>query len=126
MEFCQTKGPAGSSRPAQLASMEKVLDQENQPTEGLDKNPLPQEENPTKELKKLSLGLKYAHLEEEETMPVIKNSQLTQGQEEELMKVLEQNQKAIGWTLSDLMGISPDLCMHHIRLEEAHRDLQKN
>ncbi|KAL1563530.1 hypothetical protein AAHA92_05987 [Salvia divinorum] len=86
MEFCQTKGPAGSSRPAQLASMEKVLDQENQPTEGLDKNPLPQEENPTKELKKLSLGLKYAHLEEEETMPVIKNSQLTQGQEEELMK----------------------------------------
>ncbi|KAL1559872.1 hypothetical protein AAHA92_10166 [Salvia divinorum] len=61
-------------------------------------------------------------------MPVIINSQLTQGQEKELMKVLERNQKAIGWTLSDLVGISPDLCMHHLRLEEgakAHRDPQR-
>ncbi|KAL1541280.1 hypothetical protein AAHA92_25523 [Salvia divinorum] len=61
-------------------------------------------------------------------MPVIINSQLTQGQEKELMKVLERNQKAIGWTLSNLVGISPDLCMHHIRLEEgakAHRDPQR-
>ena len=44
------------------------------------------------------------------------------------MEVLGRNQKAIGWTLSDPVGISPDLCMHHIRLEEgakAHRDLQR-
>ncbi|KAL1564928.1 hypothetical protein AAHA92_07208 [Salvia divinorum] len=74
MEFCQTNGSAGSSRPAQLASMEKALDQENQPTEGLDKNPLSQEENPTRELKKLPHGLKYVYLGEEETMPVIINS----------------------------------------------------
>ncbi|KAL1559858.1 hypothetical protein AAHA92_10153 [Salvia divinorum] len=125
MEFYQTKGSAGSSRPAQLASMEKLLDQEDHSTDGLEKNSLPQEENPTKELKKLPPGLKYAYLGKEETMPVIINSQLTQGREEELMKVLERIQKAIGWTLSYLVGISPDLCMHHIRLEEGaktHRD----
>ncbi|KAL1568768.1 hypothetical protein AAHA92_00340 [Salvia divinorum] len=77
MEFCQAKGSAGSSRPAQLTSIEKALGQENQPTGEEHKNPLPQEENPMKELKKLPPGLKYAYLGEEEIMPIIINSQLT-------------------------------------------------
>ncbi|KAL1543794.1 hypothetical protein AAHA92_20724 [Salvia divinorum] len=108
------KGSDGSSQPAQLASMEKVSEQESQPDDEADKNQLPQGEHSTTELKKLPPGLKYAYLGEE--------------QEEKLMKVLEQNQKAIGWKLSDLVGISPDLCMHHIRLEEgakAYKDPQR-
>ncbi|KAL1567124.1 hypothetical protein AAHA92_02640 [Salvia divinorum] len=35
---------------------------------------------------------------------------------------------ATGWQLSDLVEISPDLCMHHIRMEEGaktHRDPQR-
>ncbi|XP_047978998.1 uncharacterized protein LOC125220908 [Salvia hispanica] len=83
---------------------------------------------PKKELKKLPDSLKYAYLGEDETFPVIINSQLTEKQEEELLEVLRKNKKAIGWTLSDLVGISPDLCMHHIRLEEgakSHQDPQR-
>ncbi|KAL1540716.1 hypothetical protein AAHA92_25028 [Salvia divinorum] len=127
MDFCQAKGSSGSSRPTQLASVERAPGQESQSTDEADKNPLPQERS-TAELKKLPSGLKYAYLGEKETKPVIINSQLTQKQEEKLMKVLERNQKAIGLKLSDLVGISPDLCMHHIRLEEgakAHRDPQR-
>ena len=90
---------------------------------------MPQETNGTKkELKTLPPGLKYAYLEEDETFPVIVNSNLTKEQEKELLEVIKRNKKAIGWTLSDLVGISPDLCMHHIRLEEsakAHRDAQR-
>ncbi|XP_047979220.1 uncharacterized protein LOC125221139 [Salvia hispanica] len=94
-----------------------------------EKNPLPQETSDTKkELKTLPPGLKYAYLEENETFPVIVNSNLTEEQEKELLEVIRRNKEAIGWTLSDLVGISPDLCMHHIRLEEgakAHRDAQR-
>ena len=58
---------------------------------------------------------------------MIINSHLTAEQENDLLEVIQRNKKVIGWTLSDLVGISPDLCMHHIRLEEAakaHRDPQ--
>ncbi|XP_042032123.1 uncharacterized protein LOC121778759 [Salvia splendens] len=93
------------------------------------KNPLPQETSSTKkELKTLPLGLRYAYLEENEMFPVIINSNLSGEQETELLEVLRRNKKAIGWTLSDLVRISPDLCMHHIRLEEGakpHRDPQR-
>ncbi|KAL1536623.1 hypothetical protein AAHA92_29246 [Salvia divinorum] len=127
MDFCQAKRSAGSSRPAQLASMEKAPEQGNQPNDEKE-NPLPKVESLPKELKKLSPGLKYAYLGEDETLPVIVNSQLTQEQEARLLEVLGRNKKAIGWTLSDLVGISPDLCMHHIWLEEgakAHREPQR-
>ncbi|XP_041999863.1 uncharacterized protein LOC121749354 [Salvia splendens] len=91
-----------------------------------EENPLPTEvPKPVKELKPLPADLKYAYLGEDETKPVIINRQLTQGQEDKLLEVLRQNQKAIGWKLTDLVGISSDLCMHHIRLEEGakpHRD----
>ena len=97
-------------------------------TRTLEKNPLPQEAiTPKKELKKLPESLKYAYLGEDEAFPVIINSHLTEEQENELLEVIRRNKKAIGWTLSDLVKNSPDLCMHHIRLEEgakAHRDPQ--
>ncbi|KAL1536337.1 hypothetical protein AAHA92_29006 [Salvia divinorum] len=92
----------------------------------MEKNPLPTEVSPEKkELKTLPPGLKYSYLGENETLPMIVSSKLTKGQEERLLEVLRRNQKAIGWTLSDLVGLSPNLCMHHIRLEEgakAHID----
>ena len=59
---------------------------------------------------------------------MIINSNLTAEQEIDLLEVIRRNKKAIGWTLSNLVGISLDLCMHHIRLEEgakAHRDPQR-
>ena len=39
-------------------------------------------------------------------------------QEEKLVKLLCDHKTAIGWTLADIKGISPSLCMHHILLED--------
>jgi len=39
-------------------------------------------------------------------------------EEEKLIKVLKHNKEAIGWSLSDLKGISPSYCMHKILMED--------
>ncbi|XP_042065483.1 uncharacterized protein LOC121808999 [Salvia splendens] len=128
-DFCERPKPARSSGIAQVSSLTKRLDQGKALEKEVAENPLPTEEpKPAKELKPLPAHLKYAYLGEEETMPVIINSQLTQGQKDRLLEVLRKNQKAIGWKLTDLVGISPDLCMHHIQLEEGakpHRNQQR-
>ncbi|XP_072071898.1 uncharacterized protein [Arachis hypogaea] len=76
-------------------------------------------EAPKLELKTLPPRLKYAYLGDNNTYPVIINSSLNEEQEEELIEVLKQHKDAIGWTLTDLKGISPSMCMHKILLEEA-------
>ncbi|XP_042005760.1 uncharacterized protein LOC121754476 [Salvia splendens] len=128
-EFCERPRPTGSGKTAQVSSLAKQLDQGKPLGDEATKNPLPTKEpKPAKELKPLPAHLKYAFLGEDKTIPVIINSRLTQGQEDKLLEVLRRNQKAIGWKLTDLVGISPDLCMHHIRLEEGakpHRDQQR-
>ncbi|KAL5571515.1 hypothetical protein UlMin_021112 [Ulmus minor] len=72
------------------------------------------EEPPTLELKPLPSHLRYAYLGEVSTLPVITSAQLTETQEEQLLKVLRKFKKAIGWTLADIKGISPSFCMHKI------------
>ncbi len=54
--------------------------------------------------------MKYAFLGENETLPVIISSELTDEQEDKLVAVLKENKKALGWTLADIKGISPTLC----------------
>ena len=34
------------------------------------------------------------------------------------MSVLQKHKGAIGWTVADLKGVDPSICMHHINLEE--------
>ena len=70
------------------------------------------------ELKMLPSTLKYAFLDETEAKPVIISNLLTKDEEARLIKVLKKNQEAMGWTLSDLKGISPSYCMHKILMEE--------
>lgn len=70
------------------------------------------------ELKLLPQHLKYVFLEEGSTKPVIISSFLSAEEEESLLEVLKANKGAIGWTLSDLKGISPSYCMHKIMMEE--------
>ncbi|XP_057745022.1 uncharacterized protein LOC130962882 [Arachis stenosperma] len=77
------------------------------------------EEAPKLELKNLPLSLKYAYLGDNSTYPMIINSSLSKEQEEELIQVLKQHKDAIGWTLTDLKGISSSMCMHKILLEEG-------
>ena len=49
---------------------------------------------------------------------VVISSVLSNPQEVSLLKNLHRNKKAIGWKISDLKGISPTVCTHHIYLEE--------
>ncbi|XP_042432711.1 uncharacterized protein LOC122019295 [Zingiber officinale] len=70
------------------------------------------------ELKPLSQHLKYAFLGENQQLPAIIAQNLEPDQEEKLLEILRQHKKAIGWTLADIPGISPSICMHRIYLEE--------
>ncbi|RVW11694.1 hypothetical protein CK203_103475 [Vitis vinifera] len=75
------------------------------------------EEPPKLNLKPLPTELKYTYLEENKKCPVVISSSLTTPQEC-LLEVLKRCKKAIGWQISDLKGISPLVCTHHIYMEE--------
>lgn len=73
---------------------------------------------PRVELKELPKHLKYAYIGANETLPVIISSELTLMEEDRLIRMLRRYNEAIGWTLADIKGISPVVCMHKILLEE--------
>ncbi|KAL6310901.1 hypothetical protein AAG906_028003 [Vitis piasezkii] len=77
-----------------------------------------EEETPKLNLKPLPVELKYTYLEENNQCPVVISSSLTNHQEKCLLEVLKRCKKAIGWQISDLKGISPLVCTHHIYMEE--------
>ncbi|XP_042465848.1 uncharacterized protein LOC122048329 [Zingiber officinale] len=70
------------------------------------------------DLKPLPQHLKYAYLEENQQLSVIIAQNLEPEQERRLLEVLRQHRRYIGWTLADILGISPSICMHRIYLEE--------
>ncbi|XP_056845110.1 uncharacterized protein LOC130496748 [Raphanus sativus] len=73
---------------------------------------------PKVELKPLPHGVRYAFLGPNETYPVIVSSELTELELSELLNALKRFRKAIGYSLDDIKGISPTLCMHRIHLED--------
>ena len=73
------------------------------------------------ELKPLPSTLKYVFLDDKEMYPVIVNAALNDEQLKKLIDVLRIHRKALGYSIDDLKGISPDFCMHRIHLEEGHR-----
>ena len=73
------------------------------------------------ELKPLPVELKYAFLEENEQCPVVISSLLTTSQEHDLLRLLKRNKQALGWKMSDIKGINPTICTHHIYLEEESK-----
>ncbi|RVW12643.1 Retrovirus-related Pol polyprotein from transposon 297 [Vitis vinifera] len=81
------------------------------------------EDPPKLILKPLPVDLKYAYLEDDEKCPVVVSSTLTSDQEDSLLGVLRKCKKAIGWQISDLKGISPLVCTHHIYMEEMQNHL---
>ena len=60
------------------------------------------------------LELKYAYLEEQEQCPVVISSLLSTSQEGSLLHILRENKQALGWKITDLKGISPEVCTHHL------------
>ena len=75
-------------------------------------------EPPMLELKTLPDTLKYVFLGSNETHPVIIASNLTAGQEKQLIAVLTEHKQAIRWTLADIKGISPSTVIHRTHLED--------
>ncbi|XP_013589189.1 PREDICTED: uncharacterized protein LOC106297506 [Brassica oleracea var. oleracea] len=87
--------------------LEKAVDRQPSPLEDWDP-----EKAPKIELKKLPAGLKYAFLYKN-SYHVIVNANLTN-----VVNKLQKYKKALGYSLEDVHGISPDMCMHRIHLED--------
>ena len=64
------------------------------------------------------MELKYVYLEEQDQCPVVISSLLSASQKNSLLGILKKNKQAIRWKITDLKGISPVVCTHHIYLEE--------
>ena len=92
--------------------LKKAIDLQPSPLEDWDP-----EKAPKIELKQLPAGLKYAYLYKD-SYPVIVNANLTNGELVLLLNKLRKYRKALGYSLEDIPGISPDLCMHQIHLED--------
>jgi hypothetical protein len=73
---------------------------------------------PKLELKQLPATLKYVFLGTNDTLPVIIAYDLKDDQESNLLDVLKEHKKAIGWSVGDLKGIDPSICLHRIHLED--------
>ncbi|RVW71491.1 Retrovirus-related Pol polyprotein from transposon 17.6 [Vitis vinifera] len=84
-----------------------------------------EKETPKLNLKPLPVELKYTYLEENNQCPVVISSSLTSHQEKCLLEVLKRCKKAIGWQISDLKGISPLVCTHHIYMEEEAKPIRQ-
>ena len=65
--------------------------------------------------------LRYAYLGEASTLPVIISASLTAAEENKLLRVLRDHKDAFSWSLADLKGTRPSMCMHHILLEDGHK-----
>ena len=79
------------------------------------------EKPPIVEEKQLPIHLRYAYLEEVSTLPVIISSSIFNMEEEKLLKILKEHKEAIGWSLADIKGIRPSMCMHRILLEKDNK-----
>ena len=72
-------------------------------------------------LKELSEHLKYAFLQPEKGKPIIILARLTKLEEQKLLETLRKYKEAIAWSIEDLKGVGPSVCMHKILLEENVR-----
>ena len=62
--------------------------------------------------------LKYDFLEPEKRKLVIKSTTLTKSEEQKLLEILRKYKEAIAWSIEDVKGISPSICMHKILLND--------
>ena len=57
-------------------------------------------------------------MQPEKGNPVIISAGLTELEKQKLLEILRKYKEAIAWSIKDLKGISPSICMHKILLEE--------
>ena len=69
-------------------------------------------------LKEFPNHFKYEFLEPEKRKLVIISAALTEAEEQKLLVILRKYKEAIAWSIEDMKGISPSICMHKILLED--------
>ena len=79
------------------------------------------EEQPKLELKLILNHLRYSFLDKQKKYLVIINASLNLEEEEKLLRILRRYKQAIGWTIDDIKGISPAICMHKILMEDEYK-----
>ena len=77
------------------------------------------------DLKPLPESLKYVFLEKGKSKPIIISSMLTEEQERKLIEIISKYKAAIGWTIADIKGISEEICVHRIFLEENSKSTRQ-
>ena len=98
----------GENNAERSSNYEKKVAEENKSSKGLI-------------LKELPEHLKYAFLQPEKEKPVIISTVLTKLEEQKLLETLRKYKEAIAWSIEDLKGINPSICMHKILMEENAR-----
>ncbi|CAN6585445.1 unnamed protein product [Malus baccata var. baccata] len=61
----------------------------------------------------------YVSALENSSLPVIIAADLSSTEEDKLLRILRSHQDAIGWTIADIKGTSPTICMHKILMEDG-------
>ena len=69
-------------------------------------------------MKELPRHLKYTFLKPEKEKLVIISTALTKLEEQKLLEIMRKYKEAISWSIEDLKGINPSICMHKILLED--------
>ena len=104
-----------------LHSTEKVMSLEQNGIKQRDKNEEKEFHQETSEeglvLKELPSHLKYAYLELPKNKPIIISVRLNDAEEQGLLEILRKHKESIAWSIEDVKGISPSICMHKILLE---------
>ena len=125
MNFQYLEGFDSDFRHINLHSIEKVMSLEQNGIKQRDKNEEKEFHQETSEeglvLKELPSHLKYAYLELPKSKPVIISARLSDAEEQRLLEILRKHKESIAWSIEDLKGISPSICMHKILLEENAR-----
>ena len=104
-----------------VRDLKSLPDYEKEPSLELKREDEVEEEQPKLELKQLPNHLRYSFLDEQKKYPVIINASLNSEEEEKLLRILRRYKQAIGWTIDDIKGISPAICMHKILMEDEYK-----
>lgn len=73
-----------------------------------------------REVKLFVPSVEYIYLGQKYTLPIIISSSSNVDQEKSLLDVLGRYKKAIEWTMADIKGINPSICMHKNLLEGCY------
>ena len=125
MNFQYLEGFDSDFQHINLHSTEKVMSLEQNGIQQRDKNEEKEIRQETSEeglvLKEFPSHLKYAYLELPKNKLVIISARLSDFKEQRLLEILRKHKESIAWSIEDLKGISPSICMHKILLEESAR-----